>query len=174
MAEILGLWKFPEHGKTNDDTWAEHVILAIDEGKFWEGVTLLPLETKEAEIAILQAGAFEGKIGVIINDIISGWIQDYLSHQAETATPEDEGIDYEVRNLMKETAKLTDEMLLKAHAIEDSFEYMENNVDLSDEDLGEDFIFKMIENILGSYRSDVFALLVKNEKKLKNKKTTKK
>lgn len=171
MADILGLWKFPNHGKNNATKGGWKDTLEINRGDFWEWVTLFPTDGIGAEIAILQAGEFEWKIGVIINDIVSGWIQDYISHKAETSTLEDEWIDYEVRKLMHETAKLTNEMLLKAYAIEDSFEYMENNIDLSDEDLWEDFIFKMIGSILESYRNDVFALLVKNEEKLKNKKS---
>ena len=78
MAEILGQWKFLEHGKPRFGGDKNELLLDVDQWHYWDQVLNLSTEWLEADIVILKAWDFEGKIEVIINDIISGWIQNFL------------------------------------------------------------------------------------------------
>lgn len=168
MWNVLWEWVFPDHGKTNDDTWIEHVILAIDEGQFWKWVTLLPLETKEADIVIMQNDVFQQKVHQIVENILHDAIQTYLSHKAETAQNVKDCVS-SVRNLVQETLGVQRDMMLKADAIEDTFLYMGDTVDVDDFDLDEAYKLEMIETLLSPYREYIISLLMMNEDKMRQR-----
>lgn len=171
MWNIVWKWKFPNHSKVGVDTSAS-TLVEIDWGLHWDNVVLIPTDANDQDMVLSEMYGFESQVWEIINQIVTDGIQDYLTHKAETETldsTESENLGYKARNLVAETSKLAREMLLQANAIEDTIEYIENTVEIDDEEVWEDFIFKAMKAVLEPYRLRIFELLVRNENRLKKK-----
>lgn len=164
MENIIWEWRFPNHWKTNSDTWVEETILAIDQWEYWDHVKVIPLDQVNEDIVLWTMSEFESKVQLIISDIVEESIQNYLSYKAENDELSDKWIDYEKRNLVQETEWVIKEMNIEIMAIQDTLDYLENMWKLDEVD-----IYEVIKEVLRKYGDKVFSILVQNQDKIKQK-----
>lgn len=169
MAEILGSGRFPDHGKTNDDTNVAERIVAIDQWEHGENVRVIPVSNIEGEIVLAEIDNFTNRVRVIIENIVHDAIQTYLNYRAETPLPPSLAIMNDTRNLVAETLSTQRDMMIRAEAMQDAFLYIGDTVDIDDYELGDNYVFDMVYDVLASYQEYIYSLLIQNEELAKKR-----
>lgn len=169
MAEILGEWKFPDHGKVNPDTNVAERIVAIDQWEHGENVKVIPVSNMEWEIVLAEIDNFTNRVNVIIENIVHDAIQTYLNYRAETPLEPALALVNDTRNLVAETLSAQRDMMIRAEAMQDAFLYMGDTVDIDHFDLDDNYVFDMVYNVLASYQEYISSLLVQNEQLAKKR-----
>ena len=149
MWKVIWLWKFPEHGKVS--------YAKLSENESLENVFPIPTQLNMEDSFEKEFLEFQREVNLIVETIINYWIQDYIDSMKQKNTIRN------IKELEKQTEDIWKEMMIKAHAIEYTIEYIE------DGDLGLEFtnnyILWAITDLLGVYRDEVFDLLVTNASK---------
>ncbi len=154
MGDIIWVGRFKDKRVVNPN------VEILDQSQYWKNVVCLPTQLNLEQTAIKEIQEQEEKVIAAIDYIIDLWIKDYTNYSKE------KWINHSERNLLEETTKIWEEMLLKAETIEETIDFIiENDLDMEVEDW---YVLDAIENILIDYRDRVFEKLVRNEKRFKN------
>ena len=158
----LFLWKFPDI-KPVKTTIIDDVVWDIINWKFWNNVVLMSNIKIINNSVLWIITEIEGQLIFIISKIIEEWISKYLKYKSQESSKKYLSENYKAL-LAKEVRRFYKEMQIKFYWIYATVNYLENQVDLQEEEF-----LNMAYDLLSPYVEVIFSHLLSNEDKINKK-----